>query len=190
VKRGLALFDEERGNIEAGQGWAAAQAAEDDAAAKLCSEYPNAAAHCLSLHLHALEQIRWREAGLVAARRLGDRGAEGVHLGNLGTAYWALGQVRRGIEYHEQRLAVAREVGDRQGEGAALGNLGNAYTDLGEPRRAIEYHEECLAIAREVGDERGEGAALGNLGIAYAHLGEGSQSMKEMLVGVRVVAGD
>jgi tetratricopeptide (TPR) repeat protein len=169
---GLALFDLEWGNIQAGQGWATTHAEEDDALAKLCSAYPDAGAYVLDLRQHPRERISWLKAGLAAARRLKNRQAEGIHLGNLGLAYWALGEPRRAIEFYEQDLVIAREIGDRRGEGAVLGNLGSAYLALGDPRRAIEFYEQDLVIAREIGNRRGEGAVLGNLGLAYADLGE------------------
>ena len=172
VLAGLALFDQERANIEAGQAWAAARAGQDDEAARLCDDYPNAGAYVLDLRQHPRTRIAWMEAALAAARRLKNRTREGIHLGNLGLAYADLGEPRRAIEFYEQDLAIAREIGDRRGEGAALGNLGNAYAALGEPRRAIEFYEQRLVIAREVGDRRGEGTALGNLGNAYHSLGE------------------
>jgi tetratricopeptide (TPR) repeat protein len=169
---GLGLFDREWNNIRAGQAWAAAQFSEDKEAAELCSSFPDVETYCLDLRQHPRERIHWREVGLAAARYLGDRSAEGRHLGSLGLAYADLGETRRAIEAHEQHLAIAREIGDRRGEGNALGNLGNAYAALGETRRAIEAYEQRLAIAREIGDRRGEGNALGNLGLAYADLGE------------------
>jgi len=172
VMRGLTLFDVEWINIRAGQEWAAAPAAQDDEATKLCSTYPNVGAYVLSLRQHPRESIAWFEAALAAARRLEDRQAEGGHLGNLGNAYAALGETRRAIEYYEQALVIDREIGDRRGEGAALGNLGLAYFALGETRRAIEYHEQALVISREIGDKRAEGQDLGNLGNAYLVLGE------------------
>jgi tetratricopeptide (TPR) repeat protein len=172
IKSGLALYDLEVGNIKAGQAWAAAHAAKDEEAARLCSDYPDAGACCLGLRQHPRERIEWLVAALAAARRLKEPGGEGVHLGNLGLAYAHLGEPRRAIEYSEEYLAIAREITDRRGEGAALGSLGLAYADLGETRRAIEYYERWLAIACEIGDRRGEGQALGNLGVAYADLGE------------------
>ena len=172
IKPGLALFDLEWGNIQAGQAWAAVHSGQDDEAARLCSRYPVAGAYCLELRLHPQEDIRWGEAALAAARRLKDRSREGVHLGNLGLAYDSLGEYRRAIEYHEQQLRITRELGDRLGEGTALGNLGVAYDSLGEYRRAIEYYEQDLTIAREIGDRRGEGAAHGGLGNAYYSLGD------------------
>jgi tetratricopeptide (TPR) repeat protein len=173
VRAGLALFDLERPNIEAGQRWAAERAGNDDLAARICCNYPDAGVYCLNLRQHPRKElIPWREAALDAARRLKDRAAEGAHLGNLGNAYTDLGETRRAIEFHEQFLVIAREIGDRLGEGNVLGNLGIAYAALGETRKAIEYHEKALAISREIGDRRSEGQDLGNLGLAYAALGE------------------
>jgi len=172
LARGLALFDLEWANIQAGQACAAGRADADKTAAHLCSDYPDAGIYCLCLRLHSRRQIDWLQAGLTAARTLKDRAAEGVHLGNLGLAYARLSETRRAIEFYEQHLSIAREIGDRRGEGQALGNLGLAYAALGETRRAIECHEQYLTIAREIGDRSGEGNALGNLGNAYAALGE------------------
>jgi tetratricopeptide (TPR) repeat protein len=172
IKDGLALFDAERRNVEAGQEWACRHSGEDETAARLCNEYPDAGVYVLTLRHHPRERILWLEAGLAAARQLKDRAAEGGHLGNLGLAYAALGETRRAVEFHEQYLAIVREIGDRRGEGNALGNLGSAYADLGETRRAVEFYEQQLVITRDIGDRRGEGNALGSLGNAYAALGE------------------
>lgn len=172
IKSGLALFDLERRNIEAGQEWAYRHSSRDEAAAGFCNNYPNAGVYVLSLRQHPRESISWVEAALTAARRLKDRAAEGLHSVNLGNAYRDLGETRRAIELYEQRLAIAREMGDRSGEGLALSGLGLAYNDLGESLRAVEFHEQALAVSREVSDRRAEGRNLGNLGVAYNKLGE------------------
>ena len=178
VLAGLRLFDQERVQIEAGQAWAAGHATEDDEAAVLAQDYPLSAASVLDLRLHPRERIKWLEASAEAARKLGNRGDEGMALGNLGVAYAQLGEPRRAIKYFEQDLAIARETEDRRGEGQTLGNLGLAYADLGEPKRAIEYYEQVLTIARETGDRRGEGMTLNNLGIAYRQLGETKRAIE------------
>jgi tetratricopeptide (TPR) repeat protein len=124
LMRGLALFDLESPNIQAGQYWATAHADKDDEAARLCNSYPNAGAYVLALRQHPRRRIDWLEAALAAAQRLNDREAEGRHLGNLGIAYANLGEPRHAIEYHEKALAISREIGDKQSEGQNLGNLG------------------------------------------------------------------
>jgi tetratricopeptide (TPR) repeat protein len=172
VMSGLALFDLERGNIEAGQAWAAENAAGNNAAAELCSSYPIIGVYCLDLRQHPRESVCWLEAGLAAARRLGDRRAEGVHLGRLGNAYRKSGEYRRAIEFQERSLQILRELGDRKSESEVLGNLGSTYGAMNECRRAIEFFEQQLRIAREIGDQRGEGNAIGSLGNAYQLLHE------------------
>jgi tetratricopeptide (TPR) repeat protein len=172
LARGLALFDAEWANIQAGQAWAAAHSEGDKEAAKACNRYPSDARYCLVLRQHPHEQIRWLEAGLAAARRLKIRAAEGVHLGNLGICYAELGETHRAVEFFEKALEIDREVGDKHGEATALGNLGLAHAGLGETRRSIEFYEKQLVITREIDDRRGEGNALGNLGNAYLALGE------------------
>ncbi|MFB3149015.1 MAG: tetratricopeptide repeat protein [Alphaproteobacteria bacterium] len=190
ITAGLALFDLERRNIEAGQDWAARTSLDDDAAAGVCGRYPIAGAYVLNLRLHARSRVGWLEASVGAARRLHDRAMEGVALGNLGLAYAALGETRRAIEFYEQQLVIAREIGDRRGEGNALGNLGVAYRNLGETRRAIEFHEQALKVSHDIGDRRAEGQDLGNLGNAYAELGETRRAIEfyeQQLVIVREI---
>jgi tetratricopeptide (TPR) repeat protein len=172
TKSGIALFDAEWGNIEAGQNWSCGHASGDDKAAWHCNQYPNAGAYILSLRQRPRDQILWLKAALEAARQLNDRATEGGHLVNLGLAYANLGETHRAIEFHEEALSILREIGHRLGEGRVLGSLALDYAALGEPRRAIEFHEQYLDIAREIGDRYGEGQALNNLGLAYADLGE------------------
>ncbi len=174
ILAGLALFDREAEHIKAGQAWAAAHSPE------LCSAYPHAGAYVLDLRLTPKEKIAWLEAALQAARRLHNRAGEGVHLGNLGNAYAALGDARQAIEFYEQALAIDREIGDRRGEGADLGNLGLAYAALGDARQAIEFYEKQLVIVREIGDRRGEGNALFNMAIALHGLGEKKRAIELM----------
>jgi tetratricopeptide (TPR) repeat protein len=181
---GLALFDREWSNIRAGQAWASAQFHDHKEAADFCSGYPDAGSHCLGLRLHPRERIRWLNVAIEASRYLGDRKAEGRHLGSLGNAYAALGEPRRAIEFYEQQLTITREIGDRRGEGNVLGNLGLAYAALGEPQRAIEFYEQQLAIARDIGDRRREGSASWNLGLSLEKEGDLTRAADLMQVHV------
>jgi tetratricopeptide (TPR) repeat protein len=175
---GLKLFDGERANIDAGWNWARKQAeeqAENTAKKidKLLLEYANATVYAGGLRYDKRrERIPQLEAALGAARRLSNRGAESMALGNLGAAYYNLGEMDKAIHYYEQSLEIDRALEDRQGEGLVLGGLGLAYMHLGETDKAIQYFEQHLQIAREIRDRKGEGDALGNLGLAYWNLGE------------------
>jgi tetratricopeptide (TPR) repeat protein len=176
---GLALFDLEWGNIQAGHAWVAAQTDVADVdVAGLGMTYPNASAFVLDLRQHARERIRWLETALAAARQLQHREGEGVTLGNLGNSYQSLGETRRAIQVYKQALLIDREIGDRRGEGLELANLGLAYADSGEISTAIQFFGQALFIVREIGDRRGEGNVLGNLGLAYNNLGEAERAIQ------------
>jgi tetratricopeptide (TPR) repeat protein len=170
--RGLALFDSEWSNIQAGQAWCARYADINDVAAQLCFSYPTDGTSLLSLRQDPRERIDWLEKALSAARRLNDRRTEADCLSGLGSAYVELGELRRGIEFHEQHLALARELGDQRGEHNALGNLGIAYGKLGELEHAITIYQQVLAIDRKNNDRRSAGQALCNLGNVYYAMGE------------------
>ena len=161
--RGLKLFDVEWRNIEGGQAWSATEAVNDNEAARLCNEYPRGAGYCLHLRVHPRKIIEWLQAALGAARRLQERGSEGVLLGNLGMTYLDLGETDRAIDLLRQELKIVEEFRDVKALATTLGNLGSAYLRLGEVRRAIEFLEQQLAISREIGDRRGEAVSLGNL---------------------------
>jgi tetratricopeptide (TPR) repeat protein len=172
ILNGLALFDLERENIEAGQRWAAAYLEEDNTATELSKDYYSAGVNVLALRLHPLTSIRWLEVSLNAARLLDHKVSESIALNNLASIYVHLGKPNIAIRVDMLALEIFREIGYRQGEGSALCNLGNAYILLGESQKAIEFHQQYLEIAQENGDRRGEGSALGNISTAYLNLGE------------------
>lgn len=178
--RGLALFDLEWGNIQAGHTWIVAQGVETkEDLARLGMVYPNSGAEVLHLRQPPRDRIRWLEIALTAARRLKDRAHEYASLGNLGLGYADLGETRGAIQFFEQVLLIVREFGGERSEGNVLNNLGLAYTNLGENKRAIQFFEQYLTIARESGDRRGEGIALNNLGTVYHdNLGEIKNSIQ------------
>ena len=132
--------------MEAGQAWAAARAGEDEEGARLCSAYPDVGAYVLYLRLHAREWIRWLEAAAGAARRLGDRQAQGGHLGNLGNALYSQRLLPEAIQSYMEALTIARERGDLKDQGAVLCNLGIAYQQIGKPDQAEGPFKAALEL--------------------------------------------
>ncbi len=164
---GLAIFDRERENIEACQRWAAP--AEDNHAARIMVSLLDTHAYILDFRLHPTELIGWLDSAIVAARRVGDRRAEGVFLNNKGMAQW--NDVRLAVGLYKRALLIAQEVGDQIGEGNALHNLGQAYRELGDCSRAIGFHESALQLTRKIGDREGDSLNLTHLGRAFEDLG-------------------
>jgi tetratricopeptide (TPR) repeat protein len=88
----------------------------------------------------------------------------------LGSAYNALGNYLKAIEYSQWGLAITQQVNNKPVENIALGSLGHIYLNIGDYPKSIEYNKRSLASAREIKDRRGEGMALGLLGLAYHYL--------------------
>src|SRR5947209_10109088 len=130
IKQGLALFDSEWINIQAGQAAAATLAKKDDAAGRLCTAYAGAVS-LLELRLHPRVRLHWFEVALIASRRLKDRAAEMRHLNHLGRVYQYIGESHRAIEHYDEVLTLAREVSNRRAKGSALANLGITHLALG-----------------------------------------------------------
>ncbi len=84
-----------------------------------------------------------------------DLNFEGVHLGNLGSACVALGEIDKAIEYYEQSLEIVRKIEDRKERRRKFDDLGKAYVALCEVRKAIDYFEQSLEIARKIEYRRG-----------------------------------
>ncbi len=101
-----------------------------------------------------------------AARRLGDRGNEGIALNNLGLALRQARRFDEAIATHQEAAAIFRKTGERRGDGGALNNLGLALQEVGRVDEAITAHKEAAAIHRDTGDRLSEGRALNNLGLA------------------------
>ncbi|MCX6677822.1 MAG: tetratricopeptide repeat protein [Methanothrix sp.] len=177
LEMGLMLFDSNLMNINAGQKWASENKFKSNQIAEICSNFAWTGP-ILNLKLHLLTYIEWLNEALVAVRETKKKDAEGAHLGNLGIAYFHLGDPHKAIEYYDGALKISREIGDWQGEVNSLGNLGNAYCHLGDPHKAIKYYDEALKISREIGDRRGEANHLGSLGNAYMNLGDSYKAVE------------
>jgi tetratricopeptide (TPR) repeat protein len=124
------------------------------------------------------ELIAITSIGLKAARRLGDRAAEGEALTNMGLALFGVRRFHEAVRAHQDAAAIFRETGDRQGEGAAQNNLGLALHGLDQNGEAIRAHQDAAAIFRETGDRQGEGKALNNLGLALHGLDQNGEAIR------------
>lgn len=157
----------------------------------LLAAVAHAAGHGWPTHAHRLATTLWRylntgghyndaltihSHALNAARTVGDRGAEGNALFNLGSVYFRMGRYEQAGNHSQQALALVQEIGDRDGEGHTLNNLGQVYWRLGRHDEALEHYEQTLAIRRELGDRGGEAATLNNLGIIYWRWGRYDQA--------------
>ncbi|MFD8756192.1 ATP-binding protein [Kitasatospora sp. NPDC059577] len=84
-----------------------------------------------------------------AARALGDRQAEAVHVNYLAWTYvTCLHRYQRGIELASEGLELARQLGDREQQGWALTYLASGLRYLRRHREAIDaFHRAANAFA-------------------------------------------
>jgi tetratricopeptide (TPR) repeat protein len=144
----------------------------------ICNTFPDAGAYLISVKLNALERIQWLKDSLLASQKLENNITTQAHLGNLGLAYYELGDLSQATEYFLRAFKLAEQIGDKYHQGAWLGNLGNIYAMTGDHEKAIEYHKRHLGLAQEINDVRGEGHALANLGVSFAYLGDVAHALE------------
>src|SRR5262249_22595317 len=92
VAAGLALFDRETENINAGQSWASANFEKHPMTALLCSNYSSTGNYVKSLRFHPNKLINWAKSALVATQTIDTKHPQAIHLGSLGNAYMSMGQ--------------------------------------------------------------------------------------------------
>jgi tetratricopeptide (TPR) repeat protein len=108
--------------------------------------------------------------GLEAARRLGDRAAEGEALNNLGGALIGLGRYDEALTRYQDAAAVFGQARNPRAEAESSANLAVALTGVGRYDEALTTYQDALAILRMTGDQQVAGAALNNLGTALGAL--------------------
>ena len=111
---------------------------------------------------------------------------EGNTYGNLGNAYYKIGDFKTAIDYHELLLKISKKAGDRAREGSTCGNIGVAYYSLGDFKKAVSYHELHLKIAKEVGDRAEEGRACRNLGKVHNILSDYKKAIQFEKLGLEI----
>jgi CHAT domain-containing protein len=113
---------------------------------------------------------------LAEARRLFARAANPtgeLHtLGQLGTAYLALGDPRRALAALDSALQAARARGLRQEEASNLEQLAEIHRQAGNLRRALQLLDEARAINTELGLTVETGAVLRSTGEIALQMGD------------------
>lgn len=123
--------------------------------------------------------LPWWRAALVATEQLGDDGARGKLLLELGTLHAERNERPEAIACLEKAVALFRERGDRRSEALALLGLGRAFSGRvagptsaeGAPR-SLQAYDEAVAIFAALGDRTIQAAALMELGQFLRDVGQ------------------
>ncbi|KAM6921027.1 G-protein-signaling modulator 2-like [Xenentodon cancila] len=110
---------------------------------------------------------QYYEENLCLVKEFGDHAAQGRTYGNLGNAYYLLGNFETAAAAHQKRLLIAKEFGDKSAERRAHCNLGNAYIFLGQFEVAADHYKRTLQLARLLKDRAVEAQACYSLGNTY-----------------------
>ena len=112
------------------------------------------------------------EAGLSAARLLGDRNAEAWALSFLGYVTYSLGQAEDGQARVESAIRLHEETGNQIGVALALAQAGFIRLCSGEPQMAADLYAHCARVSESSGNVWYQTYAQWAVGVATWMLGD------------------
>jgi DNA-binding SARP family transcriptional activator len=162
----LSWFEAERSSLVA-----AVQQAADAGLFQGCWRLAETLPGFLELGVHWDDWQQTQSLALTAARRAGDRDAEGRILGSLGDFYRNQQHIDDAIWCLQQSLGAFRETGNRRGELQSLMSLGTVALRQGRFDHASARLEQSLTGFRELGWRSGEAFALYDLSEVHRQQG-------------------
>jgi CHAT domain-containing protein len=126
------------------------------------------------------------QEALVLLRTVGDRTGEQNTLGQLGTAYDALGEPRLAFAALDSALSAARRQGLRQEEASNLELIAGLHRQAGDLPRALRLYEEANRLNAEIGLTPEQGSNLRNSAEILAALGRPDLARANALEALRL----
>ncbi|MFB9688885.1 AfsR/SARP family transcriptional regulator [Amycolatopsis plumensis] len=124
----------------------------------------------------ARNQFRqWRRthtAALAAARRAGDRAAEGLLLSGMGTLYFEQDRFDESLAYYHQALTAFAEVGDRLAQARTWLSMSVVLREHGSFADAERALTEAVPVLRSEGTDEELAQAEHNLGMILTESGD------------------
>jgi CHAT domain-containing protein len=127
---------------------------------------------------HFDEAIDWTDAASQASTVLGADDLAQMALGNLGWAYYNLGDSEKSLQLSLEAVKRATQVGDVIGQLDWTTNVGYVYAGLGDLARARESYLKALNLATRIGGEQGIYNALRALALVSVESGELAEALK------------
>jgi CHAT domain-containing protein len=109
------------------------------------------------------EAIDWSRISYQTASQHGYDGVTETAAGNLGYAYYQLGDGERALGRYAEAVKNAERLGDEEGEFRSLSMTSYVYRDREEWDRAEGLQRKALALARKTSNKDQEVDALGDL---------------------------
>ncbi|WP_058189229.1 CHAT domain-containing tetratricopeptide repeat protein [Terracidiphilus gabretensis] len=112
---------------------------------------------------HLNEALDWSQISYQIASQHSYEGIAGTATGNLGFAWFQLGDGERALERFQEAEKNAERLGDEDDEFRWLSDTSYVYRDRGELSRAEELQQKALGLARATKDQGQIVNALGDL---------------------------
>jgi tetratricopeptide (TPR) repeat protein len=158
-KQAAAWLEDERANLHAAAGYAAASAFPRHAVA-----IPAALANFLDLRGHWDQALALHQTALAAARQTGDRPGQARALMLLSTMQGQTGDYSAATASATRARELYRDLGDRVGQGDALNGLGLLHRVIGDYPAAAAYYRQALGLFRDAANLAGQAGVLNELG--------------------------
>jgi predicted ATPase/DNA-binding CsgD family transcriptional regulator len=127
------------------------------------------------------------EAGLSAARELGDRQAEAWALSFLGFVIYSFGQADDGYALAESAFRLHEEIGNQIGVALALAQTGFIRLCSGQPRMAADLYMHCARVSESSGNVWYQTYAQWATGVTTWMLGDPANAASSVLAALTVM---
>jgi tetratricopeptide (TPR) repeat protein len=133
-------------------------------------------AHVDRMQSRTDEALQGYVAALEAAKRAGDRAAEGHAYGEVGRMLQTLGRHREAQRHHEEAIAIGQRLGLHRRVAMERSLHARATHRAGDVSEAIVLHRRALELHRELGLRRLAAAEMGHLGYCHHELGQTTEA--------------
>ena len=121
---------------------------------------------------HYDEAIDRSQAGYAVADRVDARRLKLIARGNIGWAYYKLGDSEKALKLFLESESLASQIGDFWSQSNELTNIGYVYFDVGELELAAQSFQRALALALQIKAKQYNYNALRALARLYMQTGD------------------
>jgi CHAT domain-containing protein len=121
---------------------------------------------------HFDEAVDWSRTAYRAATDLGAENLEELASGNLGWAYYKLGDSERALNVFLEAEKDAARIGNFRDELQWIGNTGAIYEHSGDLTRATQSYRQALYLARQIDSKEEIAILLGDLALISVEAGK------------------
>jgi tetratricopeptide (TPR) repeat protein len=107
-------------------------------------------------------------------------------IGEIGNAYYGIGNYPAALENHFKALKLNEEVGFEKGIGNCLGNIGNIYSEQKEFQKALDYYKRSLKSGQKLDNKYDVSIDLRNIAIVYNNMGNPGKSLEYAMMALAV----